>query len=79
MENILIFILSLVTGVLFIIYFIQNLMDNKQENTKIMHRTISDMDSEGVYFTDEDLKRIQKEKEEMYCEYSGLPSVKSYE
>jgi hypothetical protein len=44
-----------------------------------MFRTIADMESDGVYF-DEDVKRlIIQKKEELYCEYSGLPSPKSYE
>jgi hypothetical protein len=46
---------------------------------RAMFRTIADMESDGVYF-DDDIKRlIIEKKEELYCEYSGLPSVKAYE
>jgi hypothetical protein len=68
---------------------IQKLFDNesiekiKPKDKKIiyraMFRTIADMESDGVYF-DEDVKRlIVQKKEELYCEYSGLPSPKAYE
>jgi hypothetical protein len=68
---------------------IQKLFDNeaiekiKPKDKKLvyraMFRTISDMESDGVYF-DEDVKRlIVQKKEELYCEYSGLPSPKAYE
>jgi hypothetical protein len=46
---------------------------------KAMKRNIADMESNGVYF-DEDVKEIlHKQRRELHCEYSGLPSVKSYE
>jgi hypothetical protein len=46
---------------------------------KAMFRTIADMESDGVYFDDDIKRMIIEKKEELYCEYSGLPSVKAYE
>jgi hypothetical protein len=65
---------------------IQRLFDDRivpEKEKKVvyqaMFRTIADMESDGVYF-DEDIKRmIVDKKEELYCEYSGLPSPKAYE
>jgi len=42
-------------------------------------RTMSDMESDGVYFPEDVKQKLEKKREEMMCEYSGLPSVKSYE
>jgi hypothetical protein len=46
---------------------------------KTIDRTIADMESDGVYFSDEVKEMLEKEKQDLFCEYSGLPSVKSYE
>ena len=46
---------------------------------RAMYRTISDMESDGVYFPKHIKEEMDKRKDEMFCEYSGLPSVKSYE
>jgi hypothetical protein len=46
--------------------------------TKI-ERTISDMESDGVYFPEEVKKELEKKREQLTCEYSGLPSVMSYD
>ena len=43
------------------------------------HRNIADMDSGGVYFDDNIKEELVKQREELHCEYSGLPSVKAYE
>jgi hypothetical protein len=45
---------------------------------KAMHRTIADMESEGIYFPEDVKVEMKKQREELYCEYSGLPSVKAY-
>jgi hypothetical protein len=45
---------------------------------KAMHRTIADMESEGIYFPDDVKEEMKKQREELYCEYSGLPSVLAY-
>ncbi len=37
------------------------------------------MESDGVYFSEDVKQELEKKREEMMCEYSGLPSVKSYE
>jgi hypothetical protein len=44
-----------------------------------MTRTISDMEDDGVYFPESIKNELEKKREELYCEYSNLPSVKSYE
>lgn len=41
------------------------------------HRPLSDMESNGVYFDVNDLLLVGDES--LLCNYSGLPSVKSYE
>jgi hypothetical protein len=46
---------------------------------KAISRTIADMESDGIYFSPEVLKELEKQREELYCEYSNLPSVKAYE
>ena len=46
---------------------------------KAMHRTIADMESEGIYFSEDVKEEMKKQREELYCEYSGLPSVLTYE
>jgi len=55
---------------------------NREEKVKLiktLDRTISDMELDGVYFSDEVKEKLEKEKEELFCEYSGLPSPKAYE
>jgi len=65
--------------------FIGRLFDDKQTTKeqqtllKAMTRTISDMEGDGVYFPDSVKDELEKKREELYCEYSNLPSVKSYE
>lgn len=71
------------------IKFIGKLFDSpvvsdEDANQKIMmyktiQRTIADMESDGVYFPEEIKKELKKKRDELTCEYSGLPSVKSYE
>lgn len=46
---------------------------------KAVQRTIADMESDGIYFTQEVKEELEKQREELHCEYSGLPSVKSYQ
>ncbi len=46
---------------------------------KAVKRTMSDMESDGIYFPEEVRERLREYREELNCEYSGLPSVKSYE
>jgi len=46
---------------------------------KAISRTIADMESDGIYFPEEVKDKLEKQREELYCEYSNLPSVKSYE
>lgn len=46
---------------------------------KAITRTISDMESDGIYFSEDVKIELRKQKEELNCEWSGLPSVKSYE
>ena len=46
---------------------------------KAVKRTISDMESDGVYFTEEIKDKLEEYREEMHCEYSGLPSPMAYD
>jgi len=46
---------------------------------KAMFRTIADMESDGVHFPEDIKSELTKMREELHCEYSGLPSVKAYE
>ena len=46
---------------------------------KAVKRTMSDMESDGIYFPEEVRERLREYREQLNCEYSGLPSVKSYE
>jgi hypothetical protein len=70
--------------------FVGRLFDNEVSSKKMtfkqkdlvykaMHRTIADMESEGIYFSDEVKEEMKRQREELYCEYSGLPSVSAYE
>jgi len=46
-----------------------------------MNETIilADMEIDGIYFSEQIKEQLEKQREELYCEYSGLPSVKAYE
>jgi len=46
---------------------------------KAVKRTMADMESDGIYFPEDVRERLKEYREELSCEYSGLPSVKSYE
>lgn len=51
----------------------------KKKVYKAMYRTIADMESDGIRFSEEIKEEMKKAKEELNCEYSGLPSPKAYE
>jgi hypothetical protein len=51
----------------------------KKSLLKTIDRTISDMESDGMYFPEEIKDELEKQREELYCEYSGLPSPKAYD
>lgn len=64
---------------------VERLFDETQKSNKDkiqllkkIDRTISDMESDGMYFSDEVKEKLEKEREELFCEYSGLPSPKAY-
>jgi len=42
-------------------------------------KTIADMESDGVYFPEEIKIELENKRKESICEYSGLPSVKTYD
>jgi hypothetical protein len=46
---------------------------------KAVKRTISDMESDGIYFPEDVKEKLKEYRDELNCEYSGLPSPKSYE
>jgi Zn-dependent oligopeptidase len=52
---------------------------DKKSLLKTIDRTISDMESDGMYFPEEIKDKLEKQREELYCEYSGLPSPKAYD
>ena len=52
---------------------------SKKKVLKRINRTISDMESEGLYFPDHVKDELKKQREELYCNYSNLPSVQSYD
>lgn len=60
--------------------FDQNSMKpiQKVKMYQAIKRTISDMESDGVYFSNEIKEELKKKRDEMTCEYSGLPSLVSY-
>lgn len=39
---------------------------------------IADMETDGVYFSDEQRKLLEEYRDRMFCSYSGLPSVSAY-
>lgn len=51
----------------------------KKSVYRAMHRTMADMESDGIYFPEEVKERMREYKEELHCEYSGLPSPLAYE
>ena len=51
----------------------------KKKMYKAMAQTIADMESDGVRFPNEIKEEMIKQREELHCEYSGLPSPKYYE
>lgn len=46
---------------------------------KSMERVMADMESDGVYFSEDVKIELEKKRKELICEYSGLPSAKAYE
>jgi len=44
----------------------------------MLHRPLSDMESDGVYFEDSIKKKLIEDREKLICQYSGLPSVDFY-
>lgn len=51
----------------------------KKKIYKVMTQTLADMESDGIRFPDNVREEMQKQREESFCEYSGLPSPKAYE
>jgi hypothetical protein len=50
----------------------------KKDPYKAMFRNIADMESDGVHFPEDIKKQLVKMREELHCEYSGLPSPAAY-
>jgi hypothetical protein len=44
----------------------------------MLHRPLSDMESDGVYFPEFAKQQLVEEREKEICQYSGLPSVMTY-
>jgi hypothetical protein len=51
---------------------------DKEQVFKAMSRTIADMENGGIYFPTEVKQELEKQRDELYCEYSDLPSPKAY-
>lgn len=56
-----------------------NSKEDKANLIKTLERTISDMELDGVRFSEEVKEKMEQEKQDLFCEYSGLPSPKAYE
>ena len=52
---------------------------DKEVIYKAMHRNIADMESDGIYFSEDAKEELKRHRDEAFCEYSGLPSVKAYD
>lgn len=50
----------------------------KKKIYKVMTQTLADMESDGLRFPDHIIVEMEKNREELNCEYSGLPSPKAY-
>jgi hypothetical protein len=61
--------------------FDEDLIPKKEKQIifKTIKKTISDMESDGVYFPDDVREKLKEYRDELNCAYSGLPSVSSYE
>lgn len=66
-------------GKLFDSPFEPKTIEEKKIIYKNVQKVISDMESDGVYFPEEVKEELRRKREELWCEYSNLPSVKSYE
>lgn len=45
----------------------------------IKREWIADMETDGIRFSETDVKTIKEYNEKMNCSYSGLPSIYAYE
>lgn len=45
----------------------------------MLHRPLSDMESDGVYFPEFAKRQLVEDREKEICQYSGLPSVMMYQ
>lgn len=85
-----IIILTVIITTLFMV-FILGPMFYVHKKQKIKHREltisqrlkrisneIADMESDGIYFSDHIKGELKKHREDLHCNYSGLPSVNSY-
>ena len=54
-------------------------VEEKKTIYKAVKRTISDMESDGIYFPEDVKEKLKEYRDELNCEYSGLPSPKFYE
>mgnify|MGYP007100124187 CR=1 FL=1 len=55
---------------------------NRKKETSVVkknHKTIADMESNGVYFSEDAIKSFEEKRQELICKYSGLPNVSSYQ
>jgi len=89
MENLDIYILTSIVATLFAVFLFvlaAKLFEDekvpkrdKEIIYKAVNRTIADMESDGIYFSEDAKEELRKQRDELHCEYSGLPSPKAYE
>lgn len=51
----------------------------KVENNIIVHDFVSDVETYEVEFSDDDKIKMKNDADILYCNYSGLPSIYTYE
>jgi len=51
----------------------------KRKFHRTVDKTMADMESDGIYFPEEVKEKMREYREELHCEYSGLPSPMAYE
>lgn len=58
-----------------------SILNKKQRKYKAHMGTktyIADMETDGVYFSDDQKQILQEQRDQLLCDYSGLPSLHSY-
>lgn len=59
--------------------FLRKIKPNKSPNKILKRDSIADMHIDGIRFSDSDKSKLQEIRETAICNYSGLPSIYTYE